>query len=278
MQVYSSIAELRAGRRSFTEKLGFVPTMGFLHEGHLSLVRRARTECHTVAVSIFVNPTQFAVDEDLDRYPRALERDLDLLQKEGVAFVFTPTPQEMYPPGFATSIDVGPVAQPLEGALRPGHFAGVATVVSKLFNIVQPTHAYFGQKDAQQCAVIRRMVRDLDIPVEIVIGDIVRSANGLALSSRNAYLNETERSRAVMLSAALSAASTEIAAGERDPVRLRAIIRDTLAREPALVVDYVSIADPLTMQELDHLIDGAVISLAVRVGATRLLDNYVVQF
>lgn len=276
MRVISEISEIRNVRKEFST-LGFVPTMGFLHEGHLSLVRRAHAECGAVAVSIFVNPTQFAPTEDLSRYPRNMERDLALLAEAGVAFVFTPQPSEMYPPGFATSIDVGPVTHPLEGAVRPGHFSGVATVVTKLFNIVQPTRAYFGQKDAQQCAVIRRLVTDLDIPVEIVIGQIVRNENGLALSSRNAYLTEQERTRATLLHEALDEASRLAQSGERKAHVLKAAIATVLAREPAFTTDYISIADPQTLQELDHLEGEALASLAVRVSGTRLLDNVLLR-
>ncbi|NHN87137.1 pantoate--beta-alanine ligase [Acetobacter sp. LMG 1627] len=277
MQVLSSIAAVREARAAVGATLGFVPTMGFLHEGHLSLVRRAKTECGAVAVSIFINPTQFAPGEDLDRYPRALERDLDLLRGAGAAFVFTPQAAEMYPPGFATSIDVGPVARPLEGAVRPGHFSGVATVVTKLFNIVQPTRAYFGQKDGQQCAVIRRLVTDLNMPLEVMVCDTVRSESGLALSSRNSYLGAEERERAVLLHESLRAAQARVAAGERDASVVREVVRSVLAREPAFAVDYVSVADPLELNELEWIGDEALVSLAVRVGATRLIDNMVVR-
>ncbi len=272
MQVLPTIAEIREARKNLDQP-GFVPTMGFLHDGHLSLIRRAIEECGDVVVSIFVNPTQFGPAEDFSRYPRDMERDLALLREAGVALVFTPNPDEMYPPGFATAIDVGPVAQPLEGAVRPGHFSGVATVVCKLLNIVQPARAYFGQKDIQQCAVIRRLVADLNMPVEIVIGGTVRNTEGLALSSRNAYLSETEQAQATVLHRALQAARTRVELGERNANVLKALIGDMLTGEPGLSVDYISIADPDDLRELERVTDRSVASLAVHIGKTRLLDN-----
>ncbi len=220
MKVVKTVDEVRAARAAFPT-LGLVPTMGFLHEGHVSLIEHARADCGAIAVSIFVNPTQFAANEDLSRYPRDLDRDLAMLENAAVDLVFVPEVDQIYPPGFATSIDVGPVATLLEGASRPGHFAGVATVVAKLFNIVQPTRAYFGQKDAQQCAVIRRMVRDLDLPVEVVVRPTIRDASGLAVSSRNSYLTPAEHDQATVLFRALSAATAAFAAGERTAAVLR---------------------------------------------------------
>jgi len=272
MQVVETIAAMRGARRGF-EGLGFVPTMGFLHQGHLSLVARAKCECGAAAVSIFVNPTQFGPNEDLARYPRDLPRDLALLREAGADVVFTPQPAEIYPPGFATAIDVGPVADPLEGASRPGHFSGVATVVAKLFNIVQPTRAYFGQKDAQQTVVIRRMARDLDMPLEVVVAPTVREADGLAMSSRNTYLSPEQRGTATVLFRALSEAERRFAAGERDGEALRRAMLAVLAQEPAAQVDYVSVADPDTLKELQRIERGALASMAVRIGATRLIDN-----
>jgi len=272
MQVVETIAAMRGARRGF-EGLGFVPTMGFLHQGHLSLVARAKAECGAAAVSIFVNPTQFGPNEDLARYPRDLPRDLALLREAGADVVFTPQPAEIYPPGFATAIDVGPVADPLEGASRPGHFSGVATVVAKLFNIVQPTRAYFGQKDAQQTVVIRRMARDLDMPLEVVVAPTVREADGLAMSSRNTYLSPEQRGAATVLFRALSEAERRFAAGERDGEALRRAMLAVLAQEPAAQVDYVSVADPDTLEELQRIERGALASMAVRIGATRLIDN-----
>jgi len=272
MQVVETIAAMRGARHGF-EGLGFVPTMGFLHQGHLSLVARAKAECGAAAVSIFVNPTQFGPNEDLARYPRDLPRDLALLREAGADVVFTPQPAEIYPPGFATAIDVGPVADPLEGASRPGHFSGVATVVAKLFNIVQPTRAYFGQKDAQQTVVIRRMARDLDMPLEVVVAPTVREADGLAMSSRNTYLSPEQRGTATVLFRALSEAERRFAAGERDGEALRRAMLAVLAQEPAAQVDYVSVADPDTLKELQRIERGALASMAVRIGATRLIDN-----
>ena len=269
MQVLTTLAEVRAARQRWPE-LGFVPTMGYLHAGHISLVARARAECGAVVASIFVNPTQFGPNEDLDRYPRDPDGDLARLRAAGADLVVLPLPVVIYPPGFSASIDLGPVTRRLEGAVRPHHFAGVATVVTKLFNIVQPTRAYFGQKDAQQCVVIRKLVRDLDLPVEIVVGDTVREADGLALSSRNSYLTQAQRAEAPVLHRALTAARMAYAAGERDAEVLRRTVR---ALAPA--TDYVSVADPDTLEELDVVTGGALVSLAVRFGATRLIDNVV---
>ena len=274
MQVLRTVAEMRAARAGYSD-VGFVPTMGYLHAGHMSLVARAKAECATVGASIFVNPTQFGPNEDLSRYPRDMPRDLGLLEAAGVDFVFAPEPAEMYPPGFDLSIIVGGVTGVLEGAVRPGHFAGVATVVAKLFNIVQPTRAYFGQKDAQQSVVIRKLVRDLDIPVEVVVAPTVREADGLALSSRNSYLTPEQRVVAPVIFRALSEAKRRFDAGERDAGALRDATRDTIAGEPQLQVDYVSAADPLTLRELETVERQALVSVAVRLGATRLIDNLI---
>jgi pantoate--beta-alanine ligase len=276
MQVLSSIADVRKSRTAF-DALGFVPTMGFLHEGHLSLVRRAKAECGAVAVSIFVNPTQFAPHEDLGRYPRDLPRDLALLEAAGVDFVFTPEALDIYPSGFETSINVGAVTTVLEGAIRPGHFAGVATVVAKLFNIVQPSRAYFGQKDAQQCVVIRRMVRDLDMPLHLVIGPTIRDADGLAMSSRNTYLTAQERAVAPAIYQALSAAREAREKGETRAVALRELIIAILNDTRAFEIDYVSVADADSLIELETVNGPALISLAARLGKTRLIDNIVLD-
>jgi pantoate--beta-alanine ligase len=276
VKVLKTIADFRAARTGLAG-LGVVPTMGFLHEGHLSLVRRAKAECGAAAVTIFVNPTQFAPHEDFTRYPRALERDLQLVQAEGADLVFAPDAAEMYPEGFDVRIDMGAIATRLEGAVRPSHFAGVATVVTKLLNITQPTRAYFGQKDAQQCVVIRKLVRDLDIPCEIVVCPTVREPDGLAMSSRNAYLTPEQRARAVVLHRALAAAEALYLGGETRAETLRAKVHETLATVAADGVDYVSIADPETLQELDAAVPGALVSLAVRFGATRLLDNLILS-
>jgi pantoate--beta-alanine ligase len=275
LEVIETIAAFRQARARFG-RLGLVPTMGYLHAGHLSLVRQARAECGAVAVSIFVNPTQFGPSEDLARYPRDLARDLQLLEAESTDLVFVPTVAEMYPEGYGTSVEVRGVTEMLEGAVRPGHFAGVATVVCKLLNIVQPTRAYFGQKDAQQTVVVRTMARDLNLPTEIVVGPTMRESDGLAMSSRNVYLTPEERRAAVALSRALGVAQARYAAGERDAEALRQAMRALLDAEPLARVEYVSAADPLTLRELDGLIEaGALLSLAVRFGKTRLIDNTV---
>jgi len=274
MEVVSTIAELREARRALRGSLGFVPTMGYLHEGHISLVRRARAENDHVAASIYVNPLQFGPREDLAAYPRDLPSDLAMLKEAGVDLVFTPTGAEMYPKGFDTVVEVGGVTATLEGALRPGHFKGVATVVTKLFNLVQPDRAYFGQKDAQQCAVIQKMADDLNMPLEVVICPTVRQPDGLAMSSRNTYLSEAERLAAPVIYRALSAAKQRYETGERDAEALRRLVRDLIDTEPLFTsVDYVSVADAGTLQELDRVDAPALLSLAVRLGRTRLIDN-----
>ncbi|MCC7163133.1 MAG: pantoate--beta-alanine ligase [Anaerolineae bacterium] len=277
MHFVKTIQEVREIHKHPGGGWGLVPTMGALHKGHLALVERARAENKHTAVSIFVNPTQFAAGGDLEKYPRPLEKDLGLLAPLGVDLVFAPSAEEIYPPGFQTYVTVEDVAAPLEGALRPGHFRGVATVVTKLFNIFQPDRAYFGQKDAQQVAVISRMVRDLNLPVEIVVGKTVREADGLAMSSRNAYLSPEERQAAVVLFQALSAAQRVYEQGVREAERLREVMRDVLAQEPRAQVEYVSAADPLTLQELDRVRDKALLSMAVRFGTTRLIDNLMLE-
>jgi len=236
-------------------------------------VARARAECAAVAASIFVNPMQFGPNEDLARYPRDLPRDLGLLEAAGVDLVFAPQPSEVYPPGFDTVIEVRGVTDVLEGAVRPGHFAGVATVVAKLFNIVQPTRAYFGQKDAQQSVVIRKLVRDLNLPVEVVVAPTVREPDGLALSSRNSYLTPEERAAAPAIYRALRAAHARFEAGERDAEALRDAMRAVIAAEPLMRIDYVSVADADSLRELTRVQGRALASMAVRLGATRLIDN-----
>jgi pantoate--beta-alanine ligase len=276
MRTITSLTELRTARRALTGTLGLVPTMGYLHRGHLSLVERARAENDHVGVSIFVNPTQFGPSEDLGRYPRDLDRDLELLAPYNVDLIWTPTPEEMYPAGFQTWVNVEQVSALLEGKQRPGHFRGVATVVAKLFNAFTPDRAYFGQKDAQQVVVLRRMVRDLNFPLEVVTCPIVREPDGLALSSRNVYLNPAERQAATVLHRALTAAQAAYDEGERDADGLRAIISAALAAEPLAREEYVSVADPDTLAELERVGGaGALLSLAVRVGKTRLIDNVV---
>ncbi len=273
LETVTSFPELRAARATLPAPVGLVPTMGFLHEGHLSLVRRARSECKSVVVSIFVNPTQFGPNEDLDAYPRDIPRDLALLKAEGVDLVWSPPPEIMYPPDYQTTVTVAKVTQPLEGARRPGHFEGVATVVAKLFNGVQPHKAYFGQKDAQQAVVIQQMARDLNFPLEIVICPIVREADGLAMSSRNVYLNPAERQAARVLFHALTIAKEAYTSGQRDADHLRQLMTATIAAEPLARLQYVSCANPATLAELEGPVDRALLSMAVYVGKTRLIDN-----
>ena len=278
MIVTANIEEVRVTRWEDSRlSWGFVPTMGYLHEGHLSLVRAAKAENDRVAVSIYVNPTQFAPTEDLDSYPRDLERDLALLEAENVDLVFTPTDQVMYPPDFQTTITLSQVTRPLEGASRPTHFQGVATVVAKLFNIIQPNRAYFGQKDAQQTVVLRQMVRDLNFNLELVVCPIVREPDGLAMSSRNSYLSPDERKAATVLYRALTEAQNAFERGERDADALRQIMRSTINAEPLARLDYVSVADLATLQELDVVASEALFSMAVFIGRTRLIDNVIVR-
>jgi pantoate--beta-alanine ligase len=274
MQVVTAIADVRRIHRSVTGSWGLVPTMGFLHAGHISLVRRARAENECAAVSIFVNPTQFGPNEDLARYPRDLDRDLDLLKREGVDVVLVPGVEEIYPKRFQTYVTVEEVTQGLEGAARLGHFRGVATVVCKLLNIFQPDRAYFGQKDAQQVVVIKQMVRDLAIETEIVVIDTVREPDGLALSSRNVYLSPDERRAATVLYRALCAAREAWRTGVREGYKLRAAMSAVLELEPLARIEYVSAADPETLKELGQARDRVLLSLAVRVGKTRLIDNF----
>ena len=271
--IVSGPAEARAARRTRGGSVGFVPTMGALHAGHLSLVHRARDENDTAAASIFVNPAQFGPKEDFGSYPRALERDLELLEKEGVSLVLVPGPAAMYPPGFETWIEPGPLAARLEGERRPGHFRGVLTVVAKLLHALEPDRAYFGQKDAQQAVLVRRMARDLDFATEVVVCPIVREADGLAMSSRNAYLSPEERRAAPVVARALAAASAAWDAGERRGDALRRVALAVLAAEPLARPDYVSAADPATLAEVEGEAGRLLISTAVRFGATRLLDN-----
>jgi pantoate--beta-alanine ligase len=248
--------------------------MGFLHAGHISLVQRARAECASVVVSIFVNPTQFGPKEDLAKYPRDLGRDLALLEAAGADLVWTPKPEDMYPGGFQTWVMVEQLTHVLEGEVRPGHFRGVTTIVTKLFHAVGPDKAYFGQKDAQQAAVIRRMTKDLDFPVGIVVCPTVREADGLAMSSRNVFLDPQERQAATVLFRALEAAKAAYDAGERDAERLRRAMRDTVSAEPLAGLQYVSCADYDTLEELETVTGKALLSMAVYLGKTRLIDNF----
>lgn len=276
MKITTSLADFRIARGFLHGPVGFVPTMGYLHEGHLSLVRRARAECTSVVVSIFVNPTQFGPDEDLDRYLRDLDRDVRMLEREGADLLFAPAPDEVYPQGFQTWVTVERLSAPLEGAERPGHFRGVATIVTKLLFAVQPDRLYVGQKDAQQALVIRRLVRELNVPAEVIVCPTVREADGLAMSSRNAHLSRDERRAAVVLHRALDAAMDAYAKGERRADTLRRTMQETLAEEPLARPQYVSVADPDTLDELQGQIGEALLSLAAFVGQTRLIDNVLV--
>jgi pantoate--beta-alanine ligase len=262
----------RAGRRA-GGRLGFVPTMGALHEGHLSLVRAARGAADVVASSIFVNPTQFGPSEDLAKYPRSFERDCELLEREGVELLFAPAVDEMYPAGAVTWVTVEGLSDKMDGRSRPGHFRGVATVVAKLFHIVEPDAAFFGQKDAAQLAIIRRMVRDLNLPVEIVACPIVREPDGLAMSSRNAYLDGEQRRQALVLHHSLLRVQQLADAGERDAGRLVAAGREEFARENSVRLDYFEIVNPDTLDPVENVSDYVLVTVAAYVGSTRLIDN-----
>jgi pantoate--beta-alanine ligase len=280
MKIITSISEMHAraesARKSGTT-VGFVPTMGFLHEGHLSLMRRAREECDVVVVSIFVNPTQFGPNEDLDRYPRDADGDRAKCERAGVDVLFMPEAKEVYPEKPCVFVDVEGITDILEGAIRPGHFRGVATIVAKLFNIVQPQKAYFGQKDFQQGAVIKRMVKGLNLDVRVVVLPTVREADGLAMSSRNSYLKGEERTRAAVLYRALRAGEELIRAGGREPEKVRQKMSAKLLKEPGVVIDYVAVADPDTLAPAEALKSGTVLLVAARIGKTRLIDNIVVS-
>jgi pantoate--beta-alanine ligase len=277
MQVVHRISELRALRDKLGGTVGFAPTMGYLHEGHLSLVKQARAENPAVIVSIYVNPAQFGPKEDFGAYPRDLNRDLKLLRDAGVDVVFVPSDEEMYPPGFSSWVDVEKVTERLEGASRPGHFRGVATVVAKLFNIVRPSRAYFGQKDAQQVIVIKRMVADLNLGIEVAVVPTARESDGLAMSSRNVYLNPGERRAATVLFKALTLARQLATDGEKDAEKIRGQMISLIRKEPLASIDYVSIAHAGTLQELDLIEGPALVSLAVRIGRTRLIDNIILE-
>lgn len=274
MDILTTPAEMRAWRAAHPGSLGLTPTMGYLHEGHLALARRSLAENEASAASIFVNPAQFGPGEDYERYPRDEERDLRLLRDLGVDAVYLPSAETMYPEGYQTYVTVEGLAQGLEGASRPVHFRGVATVVTKLLNVVRPDRAYFGKKDAQQLRVIRRLARDLDLPVAIVACETVREADGLAMSSRNAYLSPEQRAAAVVLSRALREAEWKFEDGVRSAEDLRAGVRAMVEAEPLAELDYVSVADPETLAEVEgDAAGGALLSLAARFGAVRLIDN-----
>ena len=277
MQVVKTIAAIKELRRKINGSVGFVPTMGYLHQGHLALVKKARAENSTVVVSIFVNPAQFGPSEDLRAYPRDLNRDLKLLESEGADIVFIPSGEEIYPPGFSSWVGVEMVTRRLEGASRPGFFRGVATICAKLFNIVQPTRAYFGQKDAQQALIIKKLVADLNMNLEIVVVPTVRESNGLAMSSRNTYLNSEERQAATILLKALSLAKQLRQSEEKDAEKIRAAMTSLIQKEPLAQIDYVSVADANDLEELKVVDRPTLVSLAVRIGKTRLLDNMTLE-
>ena len=284
MKICSTISEARgacSAPRANRKRLGLVPTMGALHEGHLSLVRAARERCEAVAVSIFVNPTQFGPTEDLAKYPRQFDRDCRLLEQEGVEILFAPSVEEIYPGGAVTWVVVEGLSEKLDGRSRPGHFRGVTTIVSKLFHIVEPDVAFFGQKDAAQLAVIRRMVADLNFPVEIVGCPIVREPDGLAMSSRNAYLNPEERARALVLQKSLQRAQQEFQAGERIAAKLISTGQEVFAREPHLeahvALDYFEIVDPETLDPVERISQKTLAAVAAYVGSTRLIDNTILD-
>ena len=280
MEVFETVKTLRqylAVYRTAGARIGLVPTMGYLHEGHLSLVRAARQDCAIVVMSIFVNPRQFGPQEDFATYPRDMLRDLRLAEDAGVDAVFTPPVAEMYPPGFQTEVMVHDLAAPLCGAARPGHFTGVTTVVAELFNVVGPDRAYFGQKDYQQALVIRRMVQDLHLPLEVITCPIVREADGLAMSSRNARLSPVERQAALVVPRALHLAEECLARGERQGGRLVTALREYIGTEPLARLDYAEVCDPETLQPVAQLTGTVLVALAVFIGATRLIDNVLLR-
>ena len=276
MQVLSTVHEMRAACRAVRksgQSLALVPTMGALHAGHIALVRAARAQCDVVAASIFVNPTQFGPNEDFSKYPRTFEKDCALLEAEGVALLFAPQSEEMYPKGASTFVEVEGVGDRLDGRSRPGHFRGVATVVAKLFHIVGPHKAFFGQKDAAQVAVLRSMVRDLNFPLDLVVCPTVRESDGLALSSRNRYLSAEERGRALVLSRALNVIAAAYGAGQKDVARLLEAGHSVLATEPDVRIDYLEIVNADTLLPLTEAVPGALVAVAAYLGATRLIDN-----
>jgi pantoate--beta-alanine ligase len=281
LKICTTIDEMRAACRAVRKdgaRLGFVPTMGALHEGHLSLVRAAKNACDAVAASIFVNPAQFGPNEDLAKYPRSFERDRDLLEKEGVKLLFAPSVKEMYPVGAVTWVTVEGLSDKLDGRSRPGHFRGVTTVVAKLFHIVEPDAAFFGQKDAAQVAIIRRMVRDLNLPIEIVVGPIVREPDGLAMSSRNAYLDPQQRRQALVLFRSLTLAKKLADRGEGSSAKLTATACNEIATESAARLDYFEIVNPDTLDPVEDISRGGLAVVAAYFGATRLIDNVLLSF
>jgi len=275
MIVIETIPDMSYLRNNLKEPVGFVPTMGYLHEGHMSLVRRARSENKTVAVSIYVNPTQFGPKEDLSKYPRDLPRDLAMLEKEGTDVVFFPSDKEMYPVGYDTWVTVENLTKPLEGDSRPTHFRGVTTIVTKLFNIVRPTNAYFGQKDAQQALVIKKMAADLNMNLKVIVCPTVREPDGLAMSSRNVYLTPEQRKAAPVLNKSLQQAKELFIGGERDAAVILKQMTALIQKEPLANIDYISISDTATLAELKTISKSALVSMAVRFGNTRLIDNII---
>jgi len=275
VKVIRNVAEMKAMRKTLAGPIGFVPTLGYLHAGHISLVNQSKKDNASTVVSIFVNPTQFGPKEDFEKYPRDEQCDIAMLEKAGVDVAFLPAPHEMYPNGFNTWVEVQGITERLEGAVRPGHFKGVATVCNKLFNIVQPDKAYFGQKDAQQVLVIKKMVADLNMNLELVVISTLREADGLAMSSRNSYLSQDERKAATVLYRALLKAKEMKQAGEHDAETIREAMAELVQTEPLAEIDYISIADPTTLTELEKVKSQALVSLAVRIGKTRLIDNIV---
>ncbi|MEJ2739034.1 MAG: pantoate--beta-alanine ligase [Dehalococcoidia bacterium] len=277
MDIAETIDQMKSLRRSISGSVGFVPTMGFLHDGHLSLVKKAREENDVVVVSIFVNPTQFGPNEDFETYPRDTQRDLSLLKNTHTDIVFLPAWTEMYPGDFYTWVEVKQVTEHLEGTCRPDHFLGVTTVVAKLFNIVEPTRAYFGQKDAQQAIVIQKMVNDLNMNLDVIVLPTCRESDGLAMSSRNTYLNTQERQAATVLFRALTHAENLYKNDQRDADLIRNEMLSLINQEQLAYVEYVSIADEHTLNELSKITSPALVSLAVRIGKTRLIDNIILK-
>jgi pantoate--beta-alanine ligase len=277
MQVIKTIPEMKRQRLKLIEPVGFVATMGYLHQGHLALVRQARMENNSLVVSIFVNPTQFGISEDFERYPRNLERDLSLLQKEDVDLVFVPSTREMYPPRFSSRVEVDNLTQRLEGDSRPEHLSGVTTIVTKLFNIIQPTKSYFGQKDAQQAIVIKKMVDELNINLKVIILPTVREPDGLAMSSRNNYLRPKERQAALVLYKSLILAKKLRQHGEKDANIIRQEMARLIRKEPIAAIDYISVADLNTLEELEEIEQPVLVSLAVEIGEARLIDNMILN-
>ena len=276
MKIIDTIAAIKAERNSLDESLGFVPTMGYLHKGHLSLVKKARNENTTVAASIFVNPTQFGPGEDFESYPRDTERDLKLLEPY-TDIVFMPTADDLYPAGYNSWVDVKGLTDKLEGASRPTHFRGVTTIVAKLFNIVRPTRSYFGQKDAQQLAVIKKMVNDLNMNLEVIACPTIREPDGLAMSSRNSYLKPDERKAAPVLYQSLKLAEKLYSEGERNAEKIRREMMSLIQQQPAADIDYISIADNETLDEVDEITRPVLVSLAVKIGKPRLIDNLILE-